>query len=139
MKNLITVLFLIMSLGVDAEELYSVIFLQGEITVEIREFTPSRITPVNYFNQAMESIPVIYPQSEIITTISHSRLKADQDILYSLVGYIEYPQSPVVSAGGQVLVKDRAWQYYAEIPKEQYPELQNKLIEKVASLAFNKK
>ena len=135
MKYLLFVLVFIISMNIAAEATTEIVLAEG-IKVEVKEFLPSRLTPTLYQKQAMESIPVMYPDSVIITNTGFGNLDSNNNVSYSLVSYIETPKSLMVVSGGEVLVGGRAWRFHAIIPEELYEKLQHTLIKKVANLAF---
>ena len=71
----------------------------------------TRILPYSFYDQAMASLPGLYPEVEILAKRRLGYLGSNPPHLYALVGYSEDPSSDEVVLRGIVTRRDQAWEF----------------------------
>ncbi len=138
MKLIINVLLIFVSvLNVSAEVGKTTVhILDNQIELRVEEILPSRAIPWMYYDQAIESIPAIYPESKIISKIKHETSKFNSALNYSLVSFVKSEKTKYVIVGGNFRIKDRAWSYSANVPIKGYDETMRLILAAISTRSF---
>lgn len=100
--------------------------------------SPSRILPHAYYDQAMASIPGVYPNSQIIAKRRLGYLGKNPSTLYSMVSYKESIDLAEVTISSVVVCQDKAWSFDAKIDESSLVGALVLVLEILADLPFNK-
>ncbi len=87
------------------------ISLETGVELHIKEIPFSRILPTAYYDQAIASIPAVYPGSEIVAKRRFGRFGPDLTASYSMVCYKESSQIDQVTISGVVIIDMKAWSF----------------------------
>ena len=85
--------------------------LENEQSLRVESTPYSRVLPYAFFDQAMASLPQLYPEVEIRVQRRLGRLGNDPVRLYALIGYRENPASEEIVLRGILTQTDRAWTF----------------------------
>jgi len=99
---------------------------------------PSRILPHAFYDQAIASIPVIYPNSQIIAKRRVGYLGKNTSSLYSMVCYKESKDLSEVTIRGVVTNKKKAWSFDVKIVESSFVDTLLLVLEIIADLPFDK-
>ena len=110
--------------------------LGNDVELKLEEVTPSRIMPYTFYDQAMESIPAMYPKGQIIAKRRMGQFGEKNKLFYSLVAYTIREETKVVIIGGNIIFEKKAWSYSAQVPLESYSNYLVLILEHIARMAF---
>ena len=108
----------------------------GNVLV-IVEIEHSRSLPWAYYDQAMKSIPLIYPDAVVVTGERLGKTVENSDVLYSFVGYQEMKDSRYVIISGVVTHKDKAWKFDTRVEKVMLAQSVHLVLQQLGQLPFN--
>jgi len=94
--------------------------LENGVELHIKEILPSRILPHAFYDQAMASIPGVYPNSQIIAKRRVGYLGKNTPSLYSMVCYKESKDQEEVTISGVVTDKNKAWSFDAKVVESSF-------------------
>lgn len=132
MRLLIILLFSISASATDNE-----IRLENNSKLIIKQIQPSRILPHAYHDQAISSIPGVYPNSEIITTRRLGYLGREKALLYSLVCYKEFKDIHIITISGVLVHKNQAWSFDIKANESEFIDTLMLVYEQLSKLPFN--
>ena len=87
------------------------IMLDNGTNLSLKETDNHRGLPHGYFDQGMESIPLIHPDHRILVKRRFGQLG---QTVYSLIVFIETPKSDDVDISGVAIANQKAWVYHAK-------------------------
>ncbi len=139
MKTLfILSLVLLASFAGAAQSVIKKVPLENGQELRIKHIPPSRILPHAYYDQALASIPGVYPNSQIIAKRRVGYLGKDSAILYSLVCYKESKDLEEVTISGVVVNQNKAWSFDAKVVESSFVDTLVLVLEVLADLPSNK-
>ena len=112
--------------------------LENGQELHVKQILPSRILPHAYYNQAMASIPGVYPNSQIIAKRRIGYLGKNSAVLYSLVCYQESKDRKEVTISGIVINKERAWSFHSRLAESSFANTLVLVLEILTDLPFDK-
>jgi hypothetical protein len=138
MKILITLslVFFVSSTGATENDTSKLPLDNGYI-LHITEISPSRVLPYAFYDQAMESIPSIYPNSVIVAERRIGSFAGNSHPLYSLIAYKKSMDLKNVTISGVVTGMDRAWSFNIKVTESSYANTLLLILEKIANLPYN--
>ena len=83
-------------------------YLETGVELHIKEIPFSRILPIAYYDQAIASIPAVYPGSEIVAKRRFGRFGPDLTASYSMVCYKESSEIEQVTISGVITINGKA-------------------------------
>ncbi len=134
---ILSLIFLVTSLGASENSAKRVLLESGH-ELHIKEILPSRILPHAFYDQAMTSIPGVYPNSQIIAKRRVGYLGKNTPSLYSMVCYKESKDLEQVTISGVVTNKNKAWSFDAKVVESSFVDTLILVLEILAELPFNK-
>jgi len=108
--------------------------LETGVELHIKEIPFSRILPTAYYDQAMASIPGVYPGSEIVAKRRYGRFGPDLTASYSMVCYKESSQIEQVTISGVITINGRAWSFDALVESSLFADTLILVLETLAAL-----
>ena len=139
MKTLFFVIIIvIVSLSGAAGMNVKTVPLENGVALHIKEIAFSRILPHAYYDQAMSSIPGVYPDSQIIAKRRLGYLAKNPAAVYSMVCYKKSKDQPEVTVSGVVTGKNKAWSFDAEADESAFADTLILVMEMIAEVPFNK-
>ena len=93
------------------EDAQRTIILDNGTNLSLKQIDDSRGLPHGYFDQAMETIPLIHPAHRILGKRRFGQLG---QTVYSLIMFIETPKVDVVDISGVAIANQKAWVYHAK-------------------------
>lgn len=132
MNRIVALGCLLTSFAVHAGEPATELQLANGTVLTIREIASHRGVPFSYYDQAMESIPRLYPHYVLILTRRIGNLGGAE---YSLVCYKETPTRERVRISGAVRRALRAWSFSGEVPVAAFDESLVLALEAVSNLS----
>jgi hypothetical protein len=108
--------------------------LETGIELQIKEIPFSRILPTAYYDQAMASIPAVYPGSEIVAGRRFGRFGPDVTASYSLVCYKESSEIDQVTISGVLTSDGKAWSFDALVEGSLFTNTLILVLEALAAL-----
>ncbi len=110
------------------------ISLETGVELQIKEIPFSRILPTAYYDQAVASIPAVYPGSEIIAKRRFGRFGADVPVSYSMVCYKESSEIDQVTISGVLTSNGTAWSFDALVEGSLFADTLILVLETLAAL-----
>lgn len=139
MKALVTVCFVVIGTLAGASETDTEKFeLDNGYILYVTETTYSRNMPYVFYDQAINSIPGIYPNSTIVAERRLGIIGGNSDVLYSLVGYKERKNNKEVTISGIATNKDRAWSFTIMAADTSLTQTLLLVLENLSNLPHNK-
>jgi hypothetical protein len=127
--KLILVLLLVLQCA-NAGELAR-ITLDGGITLNVSKFISNRSLPHAFYDQAMSSIPLLYPDYMIYAKRRQGKLgKLD----YSLICYKQTRKSAQVTISGAAVSGTDAWSFETTVPESSFGDALLRVIEAITKL-----
>ena len=120
-------LLLFLSAAVQAGE----IRLDDGGTLTVTETSYNRYLPHSFYDQAMASLPRLYPDYELLAGRRFGRVGA---VTYSLVCYRESPSSDKVVIQAVAVHDERAWNIETLTDKTSYPGALLRVLERINGL-----
>jgi len=108
--------------------------LETGVELHIKEIPFSRILPTAYYDQAMASIPAVYPSSEIVAKRRFGRFGSDLAASYSMVCYKESSQIDQVTISGVITRDGKAWSFDALVEGSLFADTLILVLETLAAL-----
>ena len=108
--------------------------LETGVELHIKEIPFSRILPTAYYDQAMASIPAVYPSSEIVAKRRFGRFGTDLAASYSMVCYKESSQIDQVTISGVITIDGKAWSFDALVEGSLFADTLVLVLETLAAL-----
>ena len=133
----LSVIFLMSSVGA-SENNSTKMLLENGHELHIKEIPSSRILPHAFYDQAMASIPGVYPNSKIIAKRRVGYLGKNIPFLYSMVCYKESKDLGEVTISGVITNKNKAWSFDAKVVESSFVDTLLLALEIIAELPFNK-
>ncbi len=121
------------SVGAQENEVQEVPLETG-IELHIKEIPFSRILPTAYYDQAMASIPAVYPGSEIVAKRRFGRFGPDLTASYSMVCYRESSEIDQITISGVLTSKGKAWSFEALVEGSLFADTLILVLETLAAL-----
>ncbi len=112
--------------------------LENGVALHIKEIAFSRILPHAYYDQAISSIPGVYPDSQIIAKRRLGYLTKNPAAVYSMVCYKKSKDQTEVTVSGVVTSKNKAWSFDAEVDESAFADTLMLVMEMIADVPFNK-
>lgn len=104
--------------------------LDGGGTLVVREVEPHRGLPHTFYDQALASLPRLYPEHVLLAA---RRRGSVGGVAYALVCYREAPDAERVVIQASAVHKDRAWSLDAVVPPP-YGSALLQVVEEIAKL-----
>jgi hypothetical protein len=140
MRKLISIsLMLCISAAWAGEDQVKEIALITGVKLNIKQIQISRTLPTAYYDQALSSIPGVYPKSKILAKRRFGRFGADLSSSYSMVCYKKSSKFDEVTVEGIVVGNGRAWRYESKVEESLFVDTLILILEKIAELPSNKK
>ena len=131
---LLTVIFLSAQFVIASDDTYKV-KVEEEIVLSIKKFRSNRTLPHAFYDQAVSSIPKLYPEHVFFAKRRYGRLGKMQ---YSIVCYKETEKtSKVLVIGTAVLEKD-AWSFDTHVDETTFGDKLLIVLEAIEKLPSNK-
>jgi len=135
MKALLILILILAAPSVGAQESEVREFpLETGVELRIKEIPFSRILPTAYYDQAMASIPALYPGSEIVAKRRFGRFGTDLAASYSMVCYKESSQIDQVTISGVITIDGKAWSFDALVEGSLFADTLILVLETLAAL-----
>jgi hypothetical protein len=131
------IIFLVSSAGASEIKVKNV-SLENGVELHIKEIQPSRILPYAYYDQALASIPGVYPDSQIIAKRRLGYLGKITPAVYSIVCYKKSKDLKEVKISGVVTSKNKAWSFDAGVDEFAFVDTLILVMEIIAEVPFNK-
>ena len=109
--------------------------LETGVELHIKEIPFSRILPTAYYDQAIASIPAVYPGSEIVAKRRFGRFGPDLTASYSMVCYKESSEIDQVTISGVITINGKAWSFNALVESSLFADTLILVLETLAALA----
>jgi len=130
---ILVLIFAASSVGAQENEVRKVPLETG-VDLCIKEIPFSRILPTAYYDQAIASIPAVYPGSAIVARGRFGRLGPALTASYSLVCYKESPEIDQVTISGIVTINRKAWSFDALVEGSLFADTLILVLETLAAL-----
>jgi hypothetical protein len=115
------------------------IALEDGLELRIEEILDSRILPHAYYDQAISSIPGIYPESKIIAKRRLFWLgKGDSASTNSIICYKKDSKKEKVTISGVSTSKGKAWHFETETKESLFAETLISVIEALSKIPYDK-
>ena len=135
MKALLFLILILAAPSVGAQENEVRKFpLETGVELHIKEIPFSRILPTAYYDQAMASIPAVYPGSEIVAKRRFGRFGPDLTASYSMVCYKKSSEIDQVTISGVLTSKGKAWSFDALVEGSLFADTLILVLETLAAL-----
>ena len=135
MKALLILILILAAPSVGAQESEVRKFpLETGVELHIKEIPFSRILPTAYYDQAMASIPGVYPGSEIVAKRRYGRFGTDLAASYSMVCYKVSSQIDQVTISGVITIDGKAWSFDALVEGSLFADTLILVLETLAAL-----
>ena len=112
--------------------------LENGVELHIKQIQFSRILPHAYYDQAISSIPGVYPKSQIIAKRRLGYLTKNPSAVYSMVCYKKSKDQKEVTISGVVTSKNKAWSFDAGVDEIAFADTLIRVMEIIADVPFNK-
>ena len=110
------------------------LLLENGIRLELKEIEAARMLPHVYYDQAMTSIPKLYPGAQIIAKRRYGLLGRHPQRAYSLIAYRKSRQHDRVSIGGVATAGQDAWSFNADAEAAAFAETLMLVLEALPAL-----
>ena len=139
MKTLFFVIIIItVSLSGAAGMNFKTVPLENGVELHIKEIAFSRILPHAYYDQAIASIPGVYPDSQIMAKRRLGYLTKNPPAVYAMVCYKKSKNRKEVTISGVVTSKNKAWSFEAGVAESAFADTLILVMEMIAEVPFNK-
>ena len=112
--------------------------LENGAELHIKQIQFSRILPHAYYDQAMSSIPGVYPDSQIIAKRRLGYLTKNPSAVYSMVCYKKSKNQKEVTISGVVTSENKAWSFDTGVDEIAFADTLIRVMEIIAEVPFNK-
>ncbi len=130
---ILILIFAAPSVGAQESEVRKVPLETG-VELHIKEIPFSRILPTAYYDQAMASIPAVYPGSEMVAKRRFGRFGSDLTASYSMVCYKESSEIDRVTISGVVAINRKAWSFDTLVEGSLFADTLILVLETLAAL-----
>jgi hypothetical protein len=129
---ILSLILTICASGADHDKERDVVLDDGA-RLHIKEISFSRTLPTAYYDQAMASIPALYPKSEIVAARRLGRFDNNSAASYSMVCYKKSADIDEVIISG-VIVRDRkAWSFDTKVDSSLFIDTLMRVLEALAN------
>ncbi len=112
--------------------------LQTGVELRIEEIAGSRILPHAYHDQAVSSIPGVYPGSQILAKSRYFRLgKGANASFNSIVCYKQQSSEAAVTITGVSTVGTRAWRFEVDTNESLLPQTLIEVLAQISQLPLD--
>ena len=140
MKKIIAFCFVVVCTLAGASETDTEKFeLDNGYILYITETTHSRNMPYVFYDQAIDSIPRIHPNSIIVAKRRLGIIGKNAVVLYSLIGYKEEKDSKKITLSGIATYRDRAWSFNIIVADSSLTQTLLLVLENLSNLPYNKR
>ena len=139
MKTLfiLIIVFLVTSAGASEIKVKNVL-LENGVELHIKGIRFSRILPHAYYDQAIASIPGVYPHSQIIAKRRLGYLGKITPAVFSIVCYKKLKDLKEITISGVVTSKNKAWSFDAGVDESAFADTLILVLEIIAEVPFNR-
>jgi hypothetical protein len=130
-------LVVLVSYAAASEKSVTRVLLENGLALHVKQILPSRILPHAFYDQALASIPGVYPNSQIIAKRRVGYLGKHTRSLYSIVCYKESKDLEEVTISGVVIFENKAWSFDAKVVESSFVDALLLVLEFVAALPLN--
>jgi hypothetical protein len=134
MKLILAIGWFLIALPVEVDAQVEKMLIGDGIELTIQESPNHRGVPHFYYDQAMESIKHLYPESEVLVARRFGTLG---EVVYSLVCYKEFKGSSKVIVGGMLAVGRRSWRFNGVVPVEGFTDSLVLILEAISKPPSN--
>jgi hypothetical protein len=113
------------------------VVLDTGVKLHIEEILFSRILPTAFYDQAMASIPALYPESEIVAARRFGRFGNNLVSSYSMVCYKQSADVDEVTITGVVVSDGKAWSFDTKVNAPLFVDTLIRVLETVGNLPSN--
>ena len=139
MKTLFVIIIIFLTTAAWASEMkVKTVPLENGVELHIKQIQFSRILPHAYYDQAISSIPGVYPESQIIAKRRLGYLTKNPSAVYSVVCYKKSKNQKEVTISGVVTSKNKAWSFDARADESAFADTLIRVMEMIADVPFNK-
>ena len=135
---LILICALLVPSAAASEVMSKTVPLENGAELQIKQIQFSRILPHAYYDQAISSIPGVYPDSQIIAKRRLGYLAKNPAAVYSMVCYKKSKDQTEVTVSGVVTGKNKAWLFDAGVDESEFADTLILVMEMIADVPFNK-
>lgn len=132
-KLLLTILLLAVYVVVAADD-YKKITIEKGIVLRLTKFEDNRSLPHSYYDQAVASIPNIYPEYIFFAKRRYGKLGKTQ---YSIVCYKENKKTLSVTISGIAVLNNEAWHFETNLPEDSFGDFLLIVLEAIENLPSN--
>lgn len=115
-----------------------ILLLENAQKLEIKEITFSRFLPHAFYDQALASIPGIYPDSVILAKRRVGTFGHNTSTLYSVVCYKDSKELDIVTIAGVITHESKAWSFDVKVIESSFVETLLLVVETIAKVPFYK-
>lgn len=103
------------------------------IAIKVEETAYSRVIPFAYYDQGVESVPLVHPGGCVLAGRRYGKLG---DVDYSLLAYTESATAATVTIGALAgsHAQHKAWRIEAIVRRERYAEAIMQVLERISTL-----
>ena len=112
--------------------------LENGAVLHIKQIQFSRILPHAYYDQAIASIPGVYPDSQIMAKRRLGYLTKNPSAVYSMVCYKKSKNQKEVTISGVVTSENKAWSFDTGVDEIAFADTLIRVMEIIAEVPFNK-
>ena len=139
MKKIIAFCFVVVCTLAGASETDTEKFeLDNGYILYITETTHSRNMPYVFYDQAINSIPRIYPNSTVVAERRLGKIGKNAVVLYSLIGYKKEKDTKEITISGIATNRDRAWSFNILVADSSLTQTLLLILENLSNLPYNK-
>ena len=139
MKTLfILIIILLVSSAGESEIKDKNVPLENGVELHIKDIQFSRILPHAYYDQAIASIPSVYPNSQIVAKRRLGYLGKNTPAVFSMVCYKKSKDQKEVTISGVVTGKNKAWSFDARVDESEFVNTLIFVMEIIAEVPFNR-
>ena len=135
MKSLLLTILLLMTQVTAASDDFRKINIEQGIVLSVKKFNSYRSLPHSYFDQAIASIPIIYPEHVFFAKRRYGKLGEMQ---YSIICYKENEKKNSITISGIAVLKSNAWSFETRVPQESFGDYLLIVLESIQNLPSNK-
>lgn len=110
------------------------VLLENGYALQLNRIPPSRILPQAYYDQALASIPEVYPESQILVARRLGSIGRGSAARYALIGYKKLKTQDRVTIGGIVTGANSAWSFETAVVDTHFNQTLLLVIETISEL-----
>ena len=118
-----------------ASEDNQVITIEKGLEIRVKKLKSNRTLPHSFYDQAISSIPKLYPDHEYFGKRRSGRLG---NIQYSIVCYKKSKSTNKVIVSGAALFANKAWSFESLVPESSFGDKLLIILEAIEKLPSNK-